>query len=227
MLEYLEGKHGPELKAKAKKFRGAAKPANFGLPVGMSAATLERSARNGYGVNFEELGTTSEELRAAWYRRWPEAQDYFSTSVRGMVTGWRSGRGEVTIEQPKSGRVRSRCRYAVAANTFFQGMAADGAKEALWQLALECYTVDDSPLYGSRPLAFIHDEILLESREEKVQEAARRLEEVMIEGMKKYITRVPVLVDVAISDRWTKNAESTRNPDGTLTIWRYNETPDE
>lgn len=44
-LEFLDGKHGPQMKAKAKSFRQGAKPGNFGFPGRMGVARLVLQAR--------------------------------------------------------------------------------------------------------------------------------------------------------------------------------------
>ena len=55
-----------------------------------------------------------------------------------------------------TGRVRGRVSFTQARNTPFQGLAADGAKLALWELIRA----------GYRVVAFIHDEILIELPED-------------------------------------------------------------
>ena len=61
-----------------------------------------------------------------------------------------------------TGRVRGRVGFTQARNTPFQGLAADGAKLALWALIRA----------GYRVVAFIHDEIIVELPEEGVDHAA-------------------------------------------------------
>jgi hypothetical protein len=77
-----------------------------------------------------------------------------------------------------SGRVRGGCRFTQMCNTLFQGLAADGAKKALWDITRECYLDTASPLFGSRVMIFAHDELILEMPEEKAHEAALRQVEV-------------------------------------------------
>lgn len=230
-LQALEGAYGSDVKKRAKLFRGAAKPANFGLPVGMGAAKFEESARKSYGVNFADLGVTADDVRAAWYERWTEARPYFD-HVKGLLVT--VGHDEVVLEDgttelrevrkcaiqhPRSGRVRGGCFFTDAANSYFQGMAADGAKEALFRVALECYADPASPLFGCRPVAFIHDEIILEAPGPKAQSAAARLVDVMVAAMEVFIPDVPILCDATIMDRWAKGAESKTQADGTLSVY--------
>jgi hypothetical protein len=227
----LDG-HNPRLdKAKAKLFRNVSKPANFGLPVGMGAAKFEESARKSYGVDFSTLPVTASDVREAWYCRWTEAYPYFAHVKSLLVT---VGHESVTlddgtvdvrevrkcaIQHPRSGRVRGGCFFTDAANSYFQGMAADGAKAALFQLARECYADPDSPLFDCRPVAFIHDEVILEAPKARVQAAAVRLSEVMVSAMTEYIPDIPIVCEADIMDRWSKAAESKRRPDGTLSVY--------
>lgn len=108
--------------------------------------------------------------------------------------------------------------YTQAANTLFQGLTADGCKLVLWRLAFECYLDTESPLFGSRPIAFVHDEFLVESPEDRASEAADRLALVMREEMERVIS-VPVRTTPCVSRRWAKKAESARGPDGRWTVW--------
>lgn len=236
MLRALDGKDGPEAKSRAKAFRQVAKPGNFGLPVGMGVGTFAESARKSYGIDFEKLGVDPQAVRAAWYERWTEARPYFNHVSDLLVT---VGHKEVevedpdtgetstelkeirkcTIQHPRSGRVRGGCFFTDAANSYFQGMAADGAKVALFQVARECYADPSSELFGSRPVAFIHDEILMESPADRVQEAADRLVQVMVQSMEVYIPDIPILVEADIMDRWAKSAESQILEDGSRSIY--------
>lgn len=231
MMEALDGLHGPEKKAQAKSFRSVAKPANFGLPVGMGAQKFEESARKSYGINFEEIGLDPAVPRDAWYQRWTEAYPYFD-HVKGLLVTvgteevkLEDGTTEVreirkcAIRHPRSGRVRGGCFFTDAANSYFQGMAADGAKEALFRVALECYADPSSPLFGCRPVAFIHDEIIMEAPIERAQGAARRLSEVMVLAMDKFIPDIPIVCEADIMDRWAKGAESKTLEDGTLSVY--------
>jgi len=236
MQRALKGEEPTLPKARAKLFRGAAKPANFGLPVGMGASKFEESARKSYGVDFDDLGVTAQEVRDVWYERWTEAYPYFA-HVKALLYGtgeYDTVEGEdgetyerevmkCDIRHPRSGRVRGGCFFTDAANSYFQGMAADGAKEALFRVALECYADPSSPLFGSRPVAFIHDEIIIEAPGDRVQGAAARLSEVMIEAMAVYIPDIPILCEADIMDRWAKAAESERLDDGTLSIYIHGE----
>jgi DNA polymerase-1 len=200
---------------KLKEYRQQSKPANFGFPVGMGFKKFRKYAR-GYGLIIDIEG--AKKLRIDWLEQWPEAKPYFDQINR--IVG-QSGYG--TVIQIRSQRRRGFCRYTVAANTFFQGLASDASKLALWRVTYECYTGrkwDDptkrSPLYGCRPVLFLHDEIILVAPLSYAAEAAARLEEVMVHAMEVYTPDVPVRASAAIMRRWRKGAEPVRNAAGRL-----------
>ena len=127
--------------------------------------------------------------------------------------------GSFRIEQHRSGRLRGGCTFTSGANTLFQGLVADGAKLALWKVTRECYLPSDSPLYGSRPVAFVHDEVIIESSPKMAQSAAQRLSQVMVEGMASFIPDIPIKADAHLMARWYKDAEPIFNDSGELIPW--------
>jgi DNA polymerase I-like protein with 3'-5' exonuclease and polymerase domains len=104
-------------------------------------------------------------------------------------------------------------------NSYFQGLTADGAKAALYEVVRECYLVKSSPLYGFRPVAFIHDEILLEGPEAGARAAAKRLEEVMISEMQEWTPNIPTKADAHLMLKWYKDAEPVYDKEGQLQVW--------
>jgi len=98
-------------------------------------------------------------------------------------------------------------------------MAADAAKDALFAVARECYVTPSSPLYGSRPLVFVHDEIIIESPDERAPEAALRLSELMCEAMNGVAPDVPSAATPALCKRWLKGAEPVYDEAGRLKPW--------
>jgi hypothetical protein len=64
-----------------------------------------------------------------------------------------------------------------------------------------------SPLYGSRPVFFLHDEIGLEVPEHCAEQAARRLEKVMVLAMAEVIPDIPAQAEPVLGRRWYKGQE--------------------
>lgn len=183
--------------------RQLAKAANFGFPGGLGPATFIEYARGNYRLNIDLA--TAQRLRENWFRAWPEMQNYFQY-IAGIV----GSLGEGVVQQLRSGRVRGGVTFTKCANGFFQGLAADGAKQALWDVAREAYLDTSSPLYGTRPVIFMHDEIVAEVPEEGASEAAGRLAEVMRLAMSKWIPDVPITCSPVLMRRWFKGAKPVR-----------------
>ena len=136
------------------------------------------------------------------------------------------GDRQFTVVQPGSNRVRGGCFFPAACNTVFQGRAADGAKRAGWYIAKECYLKDPyrdgsgpTPLYGARPVLFVHDEFILEVPIATAHEATLRLSDVMIAGMREVVPDVKVGTEYAIATRWYKGAEAAYDENKRLIPW--------
>lgn len=78
-----------------------------------------------------------------------------------------------------------------------QGSAAEGLKEALAILV-------DNMKPTWKLVTVVHDEIVLEVREEEVEEAKEVLENSMKVGMRGIIKDVPIVVEALVSDNWVK-----------------------
>jgi DNA polymerase I-like protein with 3'-5' exonuclease and polymerase domains len=110
-----------------------------------------------------------------------------------------------------TGRVRGRVGYSQSKNTPFQGLAADGAKLAMWRLYLA----------GFRTVAFVHDEMLIELPVTADHtELARQVAQILCEAMGELTGDVPIACEYALADRWSKNAERVVDSDGRLQLWQ-------
>jgi DNA polymerase I-like protein with 3'-5' exonuclease and polymerase domains len=100
-----------------------------------------------------------------------------------------------------TGRIRGRVRYSQARNTPFQGLAADGAALALFELVKE----------GFRVVGFVHDEVIIELPDEgghAPEAKVRRVEEIMCRAMGGVLgSDIPVGCEAALSRRWSKKAK--------------------
>lgn len=225
-ISYAEAK-ARKHEAIVKYHRQLAKVANFGLPGGLGWRGLIGFAR-GYGVKLTE--EQAKKLIADWFEKYPEWRDYFKwirerlqariyTNELGEEVIDEVSRG--TFEQLYVGRIRGGCRYTEGANTFFQGLGADVAKRALYEVQRRCYVAHEGPdsvLYGVRPVGFIHDEILAEVDEQRelAHAQAFQLAEVMVREGNVYLPDVPVRCVPALSKSWCKEAEAVFDKEGYL-----------
>lgn len=196
-----------------KEMRQLAKVPNFGFPGGMGAPKLVLFAKQSYGqtITLEK----AQELRGAWLAAYPEMNNYFNFIAERVNNPNNYG----DLIQLFSNRVRGKATYTQMANSFFQGLAADGIKYAMWLISRECYLVPSSPLFGTRINAMVHDELLAEAPENKAPEAAERMAELMVQGMKLYLPDVPVVAEPVLMRYWYKDAETVRDSNGRLIPW--------
>lgn len=179
-----------ELADAAKIDRQTAKAGNFGFCGGMSAESFAKYAI-GYGVKVED----PEAVRDAWFKRWPEMRSYFE-----WVNDQIGYHGEGTFTQLKSNRRRAGCGFTQGCNTMFQGLAADGAKRALFEVASACYVGELAGV--AYPVAFIHDEILLEAIEPSAADAVAAI---MVTSMRELICDIKISAEPSQPmERWSK-----------------------
>lgn len=190
--------------------RDCAKVANFGFPGGLGADALVSFARKSYGVRLSKAQAL--ELKAQWLAAWPEMRQYFA-HVSQQV-----GLGDATLYSFADGLVRGGVGYCDGCNHYFQNLAAKGAKLALFDVAWECYVDRGTALYGTRPVAFIHDEILAEVDEQGPTDACERLAQVMCAAMARVIKGVPITASPALMARWFKKAKAVWKGDE-LVCW--------
>ena len=114
--------------------------------------------------------------------------------------------GDFTMIQKHSGRYRGGVSFCNGCNTTFQGMAADGIKEASWLVRKEFYN-KDSALFGSRTWLLLHDELLLEVPAYRLHTAAMRASAIMVDTMHKYTKTIKPKAEPAAMLRWYKDAE--------------------
>jgi DNA polymerase I-like protein with 3'-5' exonuclease and polymerase domains len=113
-----------------------------------------------------------------------------------------------------TGRLRGRVGFSQSRNTPFQGIAADGAKIALWNLFRS----------GFRVVAFIHDEFLIELPVDSDHtEEASRIDRILCESMERLSGSVPISCEYALSERWYKEAEAVFDDRKKLRLWKPRE----
>lgn len=193
-----------------KEWRQLFKAQNFGRLGGMGHKKFCAFAKaQGLRVS-EEL---AKELKENFDRAW-KPQNYFrhaSAACEG---------GSATAVQLVSNRIRGGLGYSDFANGFFQGLAADLAKDATWRVVVECYDErKKSILLGSRVVAMIHDDIRCEHPEEIAAECAARVGEIMLETARDWCPAVKTKAEPALMRRMSKAAGDAVYVDGRLVPW--------
>jgi DNA polymerase-1 len=213
--------------------RQMAKMGNFGFTAGLGAAGFvkhtqdkgltvcgkpnhnkkKRPAYDGELLCHECLDG-AEALREDWFVTWPEMREYFNW-IRALL-----GRaGHATVKHFMSERYRGLIGYTATANTFSQGLGADATKAALFVLSRDCY-IGNSPLRGCFPINYVHDEFILEMRDdERAHDSAIEMARVMTEEANKWLPDVPTTATPLLMRRWSKRAQPLYDDNGRLVPW--------
>lgn len=157
--------------------RQAAKAANFGFPGGLGIETFIEFAK-GYDITLTV--DEAQHMKNTWFDAFPEMKQYMQ--------------GEQGSVWTLTGRLRSDTTYCAEKNTAFQGLAADGAKIALYNLM-------DA---GYKLVGFVHDEIITEVPENTAEEMRGLQEEIMINSMSLVVPDVKISVESTVSSRYCK-----------------------
>ncbi len=190
---------------------------NFGLGGGMGAQSFTEFSKATYNV-FISL-PEAKALKEKWLAAWPEMRKYFKL-IGSMMRGFDDkGQSIGDMEQFVSGRIRGRTRYCAMANGFFQSLAADGAKKALYEIQRASY-LRGGRLYGSRCVAFFYDEFFMEHPEETASERGHIQAEMAIEHMQEVVPQVRIGAGPALMESWYKLAEEVYNKSGRLIPWK-------
>lgn len=167
-----------------KEERQVGKSLNFGICYGITAYGIQKNLRKfGIHISLEE----AEKYRVEFLKGYPKVKELQDKLLRAngiMSLGGRYWKG-------------STLSMTQRLNLPIQGSAAEGLKEAL--ALLVCNMKSSWKL-----VAVVHDEVVIEVAEEEAMEAKDILKCCMINGMKKIINDIPIIVDISISDNWCK-----------------------
>ncbi len=192
--------------------RQHAKIADFGIPGGMGVKGLMVYAK-GYGQTWTPEFAAG--IRKQYFEWWPEMNGFFSF-VRNLVGP--ASCGNLTI--PQSGAVMGAVGYCDAANRLFQTPAAHASKAAHFEIVRRCYDPSmRSPLLASRPWAFVHDEVIVETPEYAIDAVAPEMERVMVDAMQPWVPDVPCSASATAMRRWSKKAKHTTDKHGRIVPW--------
>jgi DNA polymerase-1 len=180
-----------------KKQRSAAKVINFGLAYGRGPAAL--------GV---QLGVSTDEAKRLidqYFKAYSGIQRWLDKAAREAVRkgysitmlGRKRYYAPIDPDDPDYNKKRSSIERQ-GKNSPIQGSNADMTKLALIGLheALQGY--------DARVVNTVHDEIVVEAREEQAEAVCRIVEHEMVKAGAKIITLVPVVADAKIADYWSK-----------------------
>ena len=184
-----------------KPMRNSCKALSFGLCYGMSK----------YGLA-ERLSISEKEaanLIKDYFGVFKSVSDYLDNSARlGVKNGYTvtvSGRKRFYNVPPFGHPDRSKIQKAVerkAKNAGIQGANADSVKEAM------VYIVDRLEKSGldAKLLLTVHDEVVVEAREDCVGEVSKIVNSSLVDGFGRYFSKIPMESDSLIGPSWLKDS---------------------
>ncbi len=174
-----------------REMRSIAKAVNFGIIYGQSAFGLAQSLR----ISRSEAA----DYIKRYNQRFPEIEEY---RQRTLAEATENGYVETLMGRRRpvpdlaSGNFSARAAAErVAVNTPVQGSAADLIKKAM--LAVDRRLQTDFP--GQLLLLQVHDELLLEVDEDRVDEVGAMVRHEMVSAME---LKVPLVVDLGTGHNW-------------------------
>lgn len=194
--------------------RKLAKIGNFGIPGGLGIKSLISYAANKpYKLMLSV--TDAQRLVNNWHKAWPEMREYFAY-INAIVN-----QPGARVKHIFSNRLRGGLTYTSACNTLFQGLGSDVMKNAGWLVSKACYVEESSPLYGSRIVNCVHDELICEVKDDSnAHLAAEELARLMILGASKFLPDVSASTSPLLMSHWSKEAKRVVDDSGRLQVWR-------
>ncbi|MFP4457363.1 MAG: DNA polymerase I [Clostridia bacterium] len=175
----------------SKELRSRAKAVNFGIVYGQSDYGLSQEL----DISRKEAG----EYIDRYFDRYKKVRDFLDKTI---VKAKSDGYVETMLNRRRylpeiNSRSYHRRSFAerTATNTPIQGSAADLIKLAMVKLSEKL----EEGNYKSRMLLQVHDELVLEVKNDELEEVAKLLEKTMVESMD---LTVPIKVDLKLGKDW-------------------------
>jgi DNA polymerase-1 len=190
---------------------------NFGKPGGLGNKKLIVWARKTYGVLMTEA--ECEGYTAQWYEAFPEMRPYFAR-VNSMFA---EGQERCSVETLWTERRRGAATYCAACNNGFQALGVDCAKLGLCLIAESQYTQPSSALFGTRTVAFVHDEVIGECDDDSsAHDVAHECAKLMCQGANQLLPDVPIKLskmEPTLMRVWSKDAKQVWDANRRLVPW--------
>lgn len=182
---------GVSLDKVTKAARTSAKVANFGLLYGAGPATLRKQAVAQYGIDMslKEAKDIVEGFRTAYPTLYQWQMREGNLETKAVFTALGRRRFLVGFND----------KYTTRINTQVQGTAGDIAKLAIAQLWDH---ISKAPVNEAKLIAMVHDEIVLEVKEDVVDKWSEILKASMEGAGAQICTKVPIVAEVSHGRTW-------------------------
>ena len=190
-----------------KNMRNAAKAINFGLVYGMSSMGLSKRLKIGK--------REAEVMINKYFNRYKGVKKYLdkagSDAVINRYSTTVSGRKRYYTMPEFSHPDRKMIQSGIerqGMNAAIQGSNADTIKESMILL------VERLKGYDARLILTVHDEVVVEAREDLVEQIAPIVSQSLIDGFGKYFSLIPMESSTLVGPCWLKGACEERLPSG-------------
>ena len=173
--------------------RSFAKRLNFGVVYGLGASR--------FAMMTGLTQTQAEETLRRYFATYPKMDEWLRTQSKNVLTErsarTRSGRlARISYNENDRASIGAAQRYAK--NMPIQGASADILKRALRLLH------DDIRETTAKLVNIVHDEIVVECDAAESEQTANKLESAMLRAGEQFVKKVPIKVDVHVSEEWSK-----------------------
>ncbi len=183
--------------SKQEKQRSIAKTVNFGIAYGMGPQGLKGNLQKaGIEISDEEAVNIISEFNRAY----PSVSRHLNGQANKGLSHLciRNAAGRLfKFEEPHDGREIGRIKRE-SKNLPIQSLCADMVKDALAVLFFKL-----EPM-GVKFVNTVHDELVFECKKEQADEVAAIVKEEMEKAGQKYLTSMPCVAEVTVSEVWEK-----------------------
>ncbi len=180
-----------------KNYRGNVKALNFGLIYGLTKVglalrmgTTEREAQKLIDIYFSKYTKIKSWLDKAASSA---VMNRYSTTISGRRRYYRlPDPGDRDFNKIK-GRVER-----AGKNHPIQGSNADTIKQSM------IFVIDRIKSYDARLLLTVHDEVIVEAKEEQVEEVSKVVAGCLVDGFGEFFSNIKMEADALIGDHWLK-----------------------
>ena len=188
---------GVDIKKVNSEMRRKAKAINFGIIYGISQYGLAKQI----GVSNLE----AEDFLNSYFFKFPEIKDYMSETIKfcrksGYVSNIFGRKTHITGINDKNFNIRN-FQERAAINAPIQGSASEIMRLAMIRLNER---INDEKNESFRMLLQIHDELIFEVDEKKLNQSSKIIKEIMtsVKDSNLHSFSIPLLVDVNSGDNW-------------------------